>query len=86
MRIATGRLVFAGLGHVLATLVMELETERNAQLQHQAPPYRGITELAPSCPDLGSCRSLLEIFNAPLRSKVKALSWLVFSNASNLYS
>ena len=50
MRIATGRLVLARLGHVLATLVMELETERNAQLQHPAPPYRGITELAPILP------------------------------------
>ena len=40
--------------------------------------------LLSSCPDLGSCRSLLEIFNAPLRSKVRTLSWLVFSNASNL--
>ena len=37
-RIATRLLVLAGLEHVLAPLVMEVETERNAQLQHQAPP------------------------------------------------
>ena len=47
MRIATGQLVLARLEHILAQLVMEFETERNAQLQHQAPPCRGIMELAP---------------------------------------
>ena len=50
MRVATGRLVLARPEHVLAPLVMELETERNAQLQHQAPPRRGILELAPILP------------------------------------
>ena len=48
--IATGRLVLVRLEHVLAPSVRELETARNAQLQHQAPPCRGITELAPILP------------------------------------
>ena len=55
-------------------------------LSFSAKPLRVVAyqNLLPSCLDLGSCTSLLEIFNAPRRSKVRTLSWLVFSNASNL--
>ena len=57
----------------------------SAMLSFSAKPLRVVAyqNLPPSCLDLGSCRSLLEIFNALLRSKVRTLPWLVFSNASN---
>ena len=58
----------------------------SAMLSFSTKPLRVVAyrNLLPSCPDLGSCRFLLQNFNAPLRSKVRTLSWLVFSNASNL--
>ena len=45
----------------------------SAMLSLSTKPLRVVAyrNLLPSCPDLGSCRSLLEIFNAPLRSKVR---------------
>ena len=85
MRIAMGWLVLApwacsgSIGH---------GTWNRAQCSASAPSpsmsWHTGTCSHPALTWAGYCRSRLEIFNAPLRSKVRTLLWLAFSNASNL--